>query len=89
MATWGPLPGDRQTVVRGELLAMLLALQVSDHDVVYIADCEGAYLNFYRGHLNSPAGPDVDLWHQVGVEQARRSGDYVVLFTNSHATGED
>eukprot|EP00959_Pyramimonas_sp_CCMP1952_P191654 4007569-Pyramimonas_sp.AAC.1 len=26
-AMWGPLPGDRQTVVRGELLALLLAMQ--------------------------------------------------------------
>eukprot|EP00959_Pyramimonas_sp_CCMP1952_P426600 8934866-Pyramimonas_sp.AAC.1 len=64
-------------------------MQVSELDVVFITDCEGVYLNFYNGHPSSPVGPDADLWHQVGVERTRRSGDFVVPFTNSHATGED
>eukprot|EP00959_Pyramimonas_sp_CCMP1952_P049649 1037206-Pyramimonas_sp.AAC.1 len=64
MALWGPLAGSRQTVVRGELTALLLALQVTFYDVIFITGCEGVYLNFHNGHPSQPEGPDADLWHQ-------------------------
>ena len=82
-AAWGPLPGARQTVIRGELMALVAALHTTDGDIIYFTDSEGVYLNFYNGHVENPEGADADLWYRVREMVRSRHGIAAVICVSS------
>ena len=91
VGAWGPLPGDRQTVARGEIWCLLVCLQRVSGHCVYTTDNDAVSLGWHQGKWRDPSGPDADLWWRIGrVLQERGSSlSCSVLFVHSHLEGED
>ncbi|CAK0860893.1 unnamed protein product, partial [Prorocentrum cordatum] len=88
-ALFGSLAGHSQTVHRGELRALLLAVQRSAGQTLCVSDnlavCEG----WWGRYDQTPCGEDADLWRLMGEEFARRPrGEFVVSHVLSHMDPE-
>ena len=67
-----PMLGRRQTVHRGELLAVLVALRYTRRDVVYVGDNRAVVAGWHARTFCRPSGPDADLWRRVALARAAR-----------------
>eukprot|EP00959_Pyramimonas_sp_CCMP1952_P332198 6956072-Pyramimonas_sp.AAC.1 len=66
VGAWGPLPGCRQTVARGEIWCLLACLQRVSGHCVYTTDNDAVSLGWYQRKWLDPSGPDADIWWRVG-----------------------
>eukprot|EP00959_Pyramimonas_sp_CCMP1952_P458167 9476169-Pyramimonas_sp.AAC.1 len=88
---WGGLPGDVQTVARGELYALYLTVRGGSGHVIFVTDNAAVCSGWYSGHPASPSGENADLWFLIGtVLKARGSQLKVtVIFVHSHQEAID
>eukprot|EP00959_Pyramimonas_sp_CCMP1952_P118741 2482232-Pyramimonas_sp.AAC.1 len=63
---WGPLPGPRQTVARGELYSLWVALRENKGYIVYVTDNSSIFDGWHSQRWKQPVGSDADLWWRVG-----------------------
>ena len=85
-----PLPGDRQSVSRGELASLLAVLSYSIGFTVYVTDNQSVMDGWHAQLFMPPSGEHEDLWREIGRLQVQRGFSHiVVLKVRSHTTGAD
>eukprot|EP00959_Pyramimonas_sp_CCMP1952_P458320 9476429-Pyramimonas_sp.AAC.1 len=85
----GPLPGN-QTVPRGELYMLWMAIRVSMDHLVYITDNQAVYNGWYDKICLNPSGESAELWARIGEELRRRPPEHIiVLCVNSHMSAAE
>eukprot|EP00959_Pyramimonas_sp_CCMP1952_P018244 386599-Pyramimonas_sp.AAC.1 len=81
-AILGPLPGRRQTVPRGELYGLLLAITYSTGPLIYVTDNSAVADGWYAGLYLEPSGDNMGIWDMIRKQlrdQDRDTSQIVVL----------
>eukprot|EP00959_Pyramimonas_sp_CCMP1952_P195545 4088525-Pyramimonas_sp.AAC.1 len=85
---FGPLPGDRQTVARGELYMMEVSIRWSSGPTVYVTDNDEVCRGWWARAYDQPTGPNTDIWRAIQKHlEVRACSDIVVLKVASHLDG--
>eukprot|EP00959_Pyramimonas_sp_CCMP1952_P217887 4557018-Pyramimonas_sp.AAC.1 len=62
---YGPLPGRHQSVPRGELFCLVLAVAQSRGPMAFVTDNEEVCRGFWADLCLAPMGPNADLWRNL------------------------
>eukprot|EP00959_Pyramimonas_sp_CCMP1952_P228668 4780822-Pyramimonas_sp.AAC.1 len=86
---FGPLPGDHQTVARGELYMLEVAIRWSTGPTVYVTDNEEVCRGWWARVYDHPTGPNSDIWRSIKKHPHDRPvSEIVVLKVTSHSDGQ-
>ena len=78
------LPGWKQSVARGEVLALVITAAVTSGDLIFVTDNKAVLLG-WRGELwKHPSGNSADFWKALSAILENRAGTVEVVFTFSH-----
>ena len=88
----GPLCGPSQTVPRGELRALEIAIRWTTGYIIFVTDCESVAKGWWDGSYHQPSGPQADIWREISdhlTRQGRDASTIIVLQVPSHLEGAE
>ena len=88
LAINGPLGGDKQTVPRAELQAIITLLQVTAGTIRVCTDSDYVYIGFNRGHKHVH-NENNDLWIELWEAHHARNGTIFLQWVPSHVAEHD
>ncbi len=87
---FGPLQGDKQTVPRAELSAVLFLLRATEGPIQIWSDCTYVVSGMAKKRFLIPQGKNQDLWFSVSRALAARGEGFVrVDWTKAHPTPKE